>query len=77
LRFIHNKAPTYDNLIMRGLHLSSMCSLCHKYAESSQHLFFYCLYAVNKWRWLSCTFNVATINNIEDFWLNLNRSWSP
>jgi ribonuclease HI len=77
-RLMHNKTPTDDNLMTRGLQLPSMCSACNADSETSFHLFFKCKYALNLWNWLFSIINISVqFGSIDDFWLLLNRDWSP
>lgn len=41
-RLMHNKVPTDDKLLYRGVQLPSMCSSCNSSCESTFHLFFEC-----------------------------------
>jgi ribonuclease HI len=77
-RFMLDKLPTDDNLLIRGCYLPSMCSLCHACNESSTHLFLECPYALQLWRWFASTFN-CTLNfqSKEDIWSICNGSWNP
>ena len=77
-RCMLNKLPTDDNLITRGCHLPSICSLCFNHSESSFHLFFECSYAQKIWRWLASTINFNfQFQSIEEIWSLCNRAWSP
>lgn len=51
-RLIHNRMPTNENLNARGCVSISVCSLCYKHDESSDHLFLTCEFARAFWGWL-------------------------
>jgi hypothetical protein len=72
---IHNKVLIDENLTSRGLHLPSICNLCLKDVESSQHLLFDFPYALNIWWWLSCTLHINQISSIDVLGSLLNKSW--
>jgi ribonuclease HI len=77
-RLMLNKLPTDDILTTRGCSLPSMCSLCGKHPETSFHLFFECMYAVNLWCWLASTLNrTLHFQTPEDMWTVANNSWNP
>jgi len=77
-RCMLDKLPTDENLISRGCHLPSICSLCFKHCESSFHIFFECTYAQKLWHWLASTLNCNLhFQTKEDIWSLCNRSWSP
>jgi ribonuclease HI len=58
-RLVHGKMPTDDNLASRGCAMVSMCSFCLRSIETSDHLFFYCDFAVSVWTWLGLLLNVV------------------
>ena len=73
-RLMMGKLPTGENLKHRGCNLPSMCSLCCKTEESSFHLFFECIYAVNIWCWLASLLNMSSqFQSMEDIWNLYNR----
>jgi hypothetical protein len=51
---MHNKAPTDDNLILRGSALP-----CCKNVESAFDIYFECDYAVRIWSWLGNVLNMV------------------
>ena len=51
-RLMHKKLPTDEHLRSRGCTIVSICVLCYRSAETSEHLFFSCDYAVCLWCWL-------------------------
>jgi hypothetical protein len=53
-RFIHNKVPTDYNLRARGCTIVSICSLCGKAYETSNHLFLSCQFAQGVWKYVAC-----------------------
>jgi len=75
---MHHKVPTNDNLMTRGVPLPSMCSSCNSQGETDFHLFFQCPFAMNLWNLLFSILNTSIqFNTVEDFWLLLDRNWSP
>jgi len=77
-RLMLNKLPTDDNLSARGCLLPSMCSLCGNQEETSFHLFFECMYAVNLWCWFASMINrTLQFQSMEDMWSICNASWNP
>lgn len=74
---MHNKLPCDDNLRMRGCVTVSMCSLCGSDAETSEHLFLKCSYALPIWSWLSnvihCNISISSFNDIFSV---CSRNWS-
>jgi ribonuclease HI len=76
-RIMHDKMPTDEKLMERGLSIPSMCNLCYNNSESSFHIFFDCPYAIKIWIWLSSTLNLSLhFNDIEDIWRLCDRSSS-
>jgi len=47
-RIMHNKVPTDENLMLRGIQSPSICSSCKMQCESI-HLFFACPFAMKLW----------------------------
>jgi hypothetical protein len=77
-RLMHNKVPTDDNLMTRGIHSPSMCSSCNSQVESSFHLFFECTFAMKLWNWLFSIINIyIQFTSVHDVWSLLDRNWSP
>jgi len=77
-RFMHNKVPTDENLMIRGCNIPSMCSLCLKSSENSFHLFFECQFATTLWNWLANTIRMPFFfSSKEDIWKLCDRAWSP
>jgi len=69
-RLMHNKIPTYDNLMSKGVQLPSISSSCSCNWESSLHMFFECPYAMKLWNWLFSIINFSMqFNTTSDFWL--------
>jgi len=76
-RMLHNRAPTDENLMLRGSSLPSMCSSCNSQAESSPHLFFDCPFAIQLWNWLASILNFAIpFTSWSDILQILDRIWS-
>jgi ribonuclease HI len=77
-RLMLDKLPTDENLRQRGCQIPSVCNLCHRYEETSSHLFFSCDFAVHLWSWLAgcldTTLNLVTKDNI---WTLCESGWSP
>jgi hypothetical protein len=77
-RLIHHKLPTDDNLLVRGCHLPSVCSICFVDNETSPHLFFQCSFASYLWRWFLSLINIhCSISCFDDLWSICNRGWGP
>ena len=64
-RIMHGKMPTDENLHRRGCVIVSICNLCLKTDESSDHLFLRCSFAKDLWLWLGGTLNI--IFNLASF----------
>ena len=47
---IQNRLPTLDRLKKWGLVMDETCVLCHHEAETREHLFFQCSFAVEIWK---------------------------
>jgi ribonuclease HI len=77
-RLILHKLPTDDNLLVRGCHLPSVCSICFVDNETSPHLFFQCSFASYLWRWFLSLINIhCSISCFDDLWSICNRGWGP
>lgn len=77
-RLLHNKLPTYDNLIKRGSWFPSICDICGASQETSSHLFIYCPFATDIWHWLGSILNVnCNLTSYLDIIRISDRSWSP
>ena len=77
-RLMHNRVPTDENLMSKGVQIPTMCSTCNSNCESSFHLFFECSYAMKIWNWLFSIINIyIQFSTLGDFWSLLNRNWSP
>lgn len=77
-RLFHNRLPTDDNLKTRGMNGPSVCNLCFKEAESSQHLMFDCCYAHNIWSWLSNTLDChSVVSSLDEMYDLMNKQASP
>lgn len=64
-RLMHKKVPTDEHLQSRGCTIVSICVLCFRAAETSDHIFFSCDYAVRLWCWLGallhCSFPLQSL----------------
>jgi len=58
-RLAHGKMPTNENLRSRGCVIVSICNLCLKSIESSEHLFLRCDFSAALWNWLGLNLNLA------------------
>lgn len=77
-RLMLGKLPADENLSTRGCYLPSTCSLCGNHSETSFHLFFECLYAVNLWCWFASLLNKTLhFQSVQDIWSICNNSWNP
>jgi len=73
-RILLGRLSTFDNLIRRGLIVtSSLCVLCNATEESSQHLFMECVYTQRVWslglRWIAILSVQHNIVHFESFQL--------
>lgn len=77
-RFMHNKVPTDENLMLRGCNIPSMCNLCLHSSETDFHLFFKCPYATKLWNWLANILQLSfNFSSKEDIWNLCDKAWSP
>lgn len=77
-RFMHNKVPTDENLMLRDCNIPSLCSICFKSSETSFHLFFECYLATKLWSWLASTIKTPLLfSSKEDIWKICDRALSP
>jgi len=77
-RLFHDKLPTDENLIKRGLQFPSVCNLCGLSQETTKHLFLECSFAVNIWQWLSSVINIScNFTSFLDILKIAERNWSP
>jgi len=51
-KVFYGRLPTDHHIQNKGLHICPMCTLCEKYEESIQHLFFECSNALHIWSWV-------------------------
>ncbi|XP_058783572.1 uncharacterized protein LOC131658278 [Vicia villosa] len=76
-RYIHNKLPTDDNLLLRGFSFPSQCSFCKVCWETSSRIFFGCSFVISMW---NCLINMMGLNrlitNVNDCKEVLNGCWS-
>ena len=75
-RIFMDRLPTYDNLIRRGLAVSSsLCVFCKETQETAQHFFIECAYAQRIWilcfRWFGITLvqHKDIVKHFESFYL--------
>ncbi|XP_058770393.1 uncharacterized protein LOC131644024 [Vicia villosa] len=66
-RLLHNKVPTDDNLMMRGIQLPSICNLCSATSKTAEHLFFSCPFVVRLWNFVSTNLS-QSISSFSDIW---------
>lgn len=70
--------PTDENLMTRGCHLASSCSICFLASETTPHLFFECPYAIKIWSWLASLLNTTNqFTSLSDVWKISGNYWSP
>ncbi|XP_058766980.1 uncharacterized protein LOC131640616 [Vicia villosa] len=72
-RFILNRLPTRDNLLVRGIELAEkekFCALCEGFSETRNHIFLECNFSLRIWyvvhSWLGCSLQVS-VNDFVDF----------
>ncbi|XP_058760261.1 uncharacterized protein LOC131633578 [Vicia villosa] len=76
-RYIHNKLPNDDNLLLRGFFFPSQCSFCKMCCETSSYIFFGCSFAISMWNWMINMLGLnRLINNVNDRKEVLKGSWS-
>jgi len=67
-RAMHRKLSTDDNLRQQGCVIVSVCILCLSTAESTEHLFLSCPFALTIWLWLEdhfcCLIDRSTMHNL-------------
>ncbi|GAU23976.1 hypothetical protein TSUD_327770 [Trifolium subterraneum] len=77
-RLFHHKMPTDEILAIRGIQLPSICSLCNKEAETTNHLFFQCPFSLALWNWLASIINQRIdYSSFSALWQVTNGSWNP
>ncbi|XP_058756625.1 uncharacterized protein LOC131629842 [Vicia villosa] len=77
-RLINNKIPTDENMSIRGFAFPSICNLCNSNQETSQHLFFDCVYVRKIWDWLYGVIDThLQIHSIKDCYALISASSSP
>jgi len=77
-RSLHNKLPTDENLSSRGCQFPSICCLCRKEQETTNHLLLTCDFAKLIWQWLASIIKIPCIFVTTQEAINVvQRSWSP
>jgi len=77
-RLFHDKLPTDENLIKRGLQFPSVCSLCGSNQETTSHLFLDFPFAISVWNWLSSITQLnCNLSSFMDILKIAERNWSP
>lgn len=77
-RLCHDKLPTDENLIKRGLQFPSIFNLCGLQQESTCHLFLDCSFALSIWNWLSSIIQLnCNLSSFMDILKIADRNWSP
>jgi ribonuclease HI len=59
-RILHNAIPTKTNLLNRGIMCDSMCPMCNKEPETTNHIFQQCEWA--RLVWFGCPLTITTSN---------------
>lgn len=79
---LHDKLPSNENLMIIEYHLPSVCNLCLKQADSSNHLFVHCPFSLAWWKWMEPIFPMTIhLNSTNDILIlareveALNASW--
>jgi len=75
-RIMHNKLPSDENLSLRG-YFPSACSVYKSCSETTNHLFFECIFAFKLWSCIASMLRTSVITSMDDFWVVLNKQWSP
>jgi hypothetical protein len=77
-RLFHNKLRSDENLISRGFSIPSVCNLCYKQPELSQHLFFLLLIC---WLYMElaslCVKQQYSYASLDDLLTTTNKQASP
>lgn len=77
-RLLHRRLSTDENLQQSGCITVSVCGLCHRQAESSNHIFFQCSLAKEIWSWFSSIIQQSVdLSSFDSILLICNSSWSP
>lgn len=76
-RFIQHKTPTDDALQSRGLIPPSICCHCERSAETAEHIFLECPFAVEIWQWFSCKIHKGLDISSPQTLLNFGADVSP
>ncbi|XP_042483264.1 uncharacterized protein LOC122063634 [Macadamia integrifolia] len=84
---MHKKLPTDDMVSTKGISLASKCSLCEEQAESVNHLFMGCTFAMMVWKMFLDCFEVSwpdieDLPHLAQWWIKkcrvlvLKKPWS-
>ncbi|KAI0513575.1 hypothetical protein KFK09_009600 [Dendrobium nobile] len=70
------KLKTADNLLIRGIEVPQLCSLCNSFAENHNHLFFACDFSFNILKFIlpyvNCFLLRPTLAQVLEFFINSN-----
>lgn len=64
---IHNRIPTRDRLIQRGLQVDNRCLLCNRNQETIDHLFFSCDFSYDLWKLVARRLEILPNKNWADY----------
>ncbi|CAJ2645220.1 unnamed protein product [Trifolium pratense] len=77
-RLFHHKMPTDEILAARGIQLPSMCCLCNKDSETTNHLFLECQFSLALWNWLAAIINHRIdVSSLSTLWQVTSGNWNP
>ncbi|XP_019432659.1 PREDICTED: uncharacterized protein LOC109339643 [Lupinus angustifolius] len=73
-RLLKNRMPMDNNLQKRGCAMGSICNLCNTNAESTDHMFLQCPFAMYIWSWLSSIFSISLDLSSINFAMSISKT---